>query len=430
MASRLRKTTSSKYRRPALAGRFATRCISLPRSVSSRFRASSPFLATREKCADCVKSGRRNTRGTRILQYQSPVILATAPGFRAFEETEGELQALRTKQSEQHRLDSAIAGAAKNKTEFDEKRKAAASQAATFAHQKQNKEQDRNNVREKAEAIRDRLSGSQPEFDWQNNLANRATRSISDIRHFVSTVTAVIADGDQILQTLKDQQAAFGAKDASAVQTAQLLEESASETFQLLGRQLAAATAERDTLATQLQKIGGGICPFLKEQCRQFDPSKVEGDLKEKSAAVESLRTGKNEAETAFRAAQRALELRRNEDRASVEIRSKTEQRIAGFLSAFDRLAWVDTREKAGELRHWIQELDSMPARPKAEISEVDLEGFEATDEWRRAFSTLLTDWWHFAEEIRGRWNRGRVTRRQLPVVSCRESLDGFAGRA
>ena len=61
----------------------------------------------------------------------------------------------------------------------------------------------------------------------------------------------------------------------------------ADEALQNLRQQFAAANAEHSSLSTQLEEIRGGICPFLKEKCRQFDPSKVEGDLRQKKATMD-----------------------------------------------------------------------------------------------------------------------------------------------
>ena len=41
-----------------------------------------------------------------------------------------------------------------------------------------------------------------------------------------------------------------------------------------LSQTLARADAEKRTLAAQLAQISGGVCPFLKEKCRQFDRRK------------------------------------------------------------------------------------------------------------------------------------------------------------
>ncbi|HKM58084.1 MAG TPA: hypothetical protein VJX28_05020, partial [Chthoniobacterales bacterium] len=326
------------------------------------------------------------------------IVTAAAPGFRSFEDAEKELQALRTMQSEFYRLESEIAGAEKRKTELDGKSDSGLSRAELFAKQRCGKESEQSTLRTKVETVRDRLSVTQAEFDRQNDLASRATRSISDIQHFANTLITVITDGGAAVTALRNHKAAIAARDPSALERARIREESADEKLQLLGRQLAAATADYETLAAQLQQIGGGICPFLKEQCRQFDPSKVAGDLKEKGAAIESLRTAKEEAEAAFRAARRAHNQQRTEDREFAERRSRLEQRVSSFSSSLERLPWTGTTEKVNELRQWITPLETMPDRPHTAVTGIDFETFEAVYGQNVLLVRALSTWWDRSE--------------------------------
>ena len=131
----------------------------------------------------------------------------------------------------------------------------------------------------------------------------------------MSSFAALLAHGETTLKKVKETTAALAGGDGSALQTARHCEEAAREALQRLRQQIAAANAEHDALIKQLQEIAGGICPFLKEQCRQFDPSKVEGDLREKSAAIELLQKKRGIAESALRAAQTEHEKLRKEER-------------------------------------------------------------------------------------------------------------------
>ena len=371
--------------------RLETARAALRAAEIHRDAARATLSLCRQKREDTEKRLRESLEAAEI-------VAATAAGFRSFEDAEKELQALRARQVELHRLGSEMAGFEKRETEFDGKSASAISQAEVFASQRQSMETERSNLRKKADALRDQLNVSQPEYDRQKNLANRAARSISDLGYFVSAVATVIADGGEILKALKGQKTILAAKDVSEFQTAGLREESASARFQLLSHQLAAAMAEHEALATQLQQIAGGICPFLKEQCRQFDPSKVEGDLKEKRAAVARMRVEKEEAEAVFRAAQQAHEQQRNEDREVASSKSRVEQRVSGFSSAFERLTWVETTEKVNELRQWIPQLDPMPDRVNPGIGGTGIETFEAVYEEKASYSSALTNWWRRTE--------------------------------
>ena len=194
------------------------------------------------------------------------VVALVASGYNSFENAEKELQVLRAKQAEQHRLEMEIADAEKKKIELDGKSNAARSQTDVFARQRQGKEAERLNIRERVEALRNRLRLSQPEFEKQKGLANRATHYLSEMRHFVSGFADLLAHGETTLKKMKAITAALAATDASALQAARHQEETTAEALHSFRQQLAAANAEHAGLLKQLQEIGDGICPFLKEQ--------------------------------------------------------------------------------------------------------------------------------------------------------------------
>jgi exonuclease SbcC len=328
------------------------------------------------------------------------VVALVASGYNSFENAEKELQALRAKQAEQHRLEMEIAGAEKKKIELDGKSNAARSQTDVFARQRQGKEAERVNIRERVEALRNRLRVSQPEFEKQKGLANRATYYLSEMRHFVSSFADLLAHGETTLKKMKAITAALAARDASALQAARHQEETTAEALHSLRQQLATANAEHSGFLKQLQEIGDGVCPFLKERCRQFDPSKVEGDMKDKSATIEFLERKGGIAESAFRAAQIEHERRREEEQNLVRKSSQLEQMGIDFLSAFERLAWGKTGEPVNGLRQWTQEVQAMPECPAPQAKGLDTEIFEKIHEQNVDYLKELKTWWQRTEKV------------------------------
>ncbi len=68
-------------------------------------------------------------------------------------------------------------------------------------------------------------------------------------------------------------------KSESRIDAAQQSEKQAAGKLDEGTKLAAAAREKRSGLAGQLEQIAGGVCPFLKEGCRQFDPAKVQADL-------------------------------------------------------------------------------------------------------------------------------------------------------
>ena len=339
-------------------------------------------------------------RRVRESAHAADVVALVVSGYNAFEKAEYELQALRAKQAERHRLEMEKADAEKKKIELEGKSNAVRCQADVFARQKQGMEAEQATIRERREALRNRLCGSQPEFDRQKNLARSATHSLSDIRHFVSSFAALLAHGETTLEKMREITATLASRDPSIFQAARVQEETVSEALQSLLQQLAAANAEQAALQNQLQEIEGGICPFLKEQCRQFDPSKVAGDLKEKSEDIGTLQSKRVIAEHAWRAAQAEHEKRREEEQNLAGKSSQLMQMILDFFSAFTRLEWERTRQAVNGLRQWIQDVQPMPECTIPHAKDVDTDAFESSYQQYVDYLKELENWWQWTGNL------------------------------
>jgi exonuclease SbcC len=329
------------------------------------------------------------------------LVASVISGYRCFEKAENELQALRVKQAEQHRLEIALADAEKKRIEIDGKASAARSQMDVFVWQRQRKEAERDTLRERVEALRQRLLISRPEFEKRKALASRTTHSLSELRHFVGGFAALLVrEGTAI----KEATAAVAVRDGSALETARRQQVSAIEALQNFRQQLAAAQAEHSALVKQLEEIRDGICPFLKEQCRQFDPSKVEGDLREKGAMIELLQNKRGIAESALRAAQSEYEQQREEEASLVKKRSQLEHIVEELFCAFERLPWDKTDESVNRLREWIQPLPPIPACAHGPGEGIDAKAFERRHHQNVEYLHELEKWWQKAENLGQEW--------------------------
>ncbi len=328
------------------------------------------------------------------------VVEMMAQDYHAFEEAEQKLQILRGKQAEYHLLEKEIADLEKKKIEGEGRSNAAQSQAGIFAGQKRAKETERATLRERIEALRTRRSASQAEFEKQKNETNRAIGDLSDIRHFVDGLAALLAEQETIAEKLKRVSTSRTAEDSSGLQRARLQAENANEGLQSIRQQLAAANAEHASLVKQLQEIQGGICPFLREQCRQFDPAKVEVDLREKSAAIEDLQKKREIADSDFLAARSQHETLRQEEENLARTSSQLEQMVVDFFSAFERLAWGKIEKAMSGLQQWVPPTLSISGRAIPQELFVDAVTFESSHQRNVAYLKEMENWWQRTDQL------------------------------
>ncbi len=314
-------------------------------------------------------------------------------GYQAYEEAEIELKDLRARQTEQRRLEKEMADAQKKKAEFDGKADAARLQAEALASQKREIEAERAVISERVDALRSGLAGSEPEFERQKWAADSVTRDLSEVRHFVQSFGNLLAHEVTTLQKIKEVTADLSAWDASSLQNASRQETNADETLQHARQQFAAAHAEHSSLSTQLEEIRGGICPFLKEMCRQFDPSKVEGDLRQKIATIASLRKKIESAQAALCEAKIRREHLQREERNLAGKSSQLELMAADFSSDFDRLGWDALHTAVNGLRQWIPNVQPMPDFPETVVEGADPMILEGRHRQNIVYLTGFKDW-------------------------------------
>ena len=320
-------------------------------------------------------------------------------GHQAYEKAEIELKHLRTMQTEERRLEKEMADTEKKKAELDGKADAARLQADALALQKREKEAEKADVSERVDALRFRLSDSQPKFEKQKRAVDYVMRDLSDVRHFVNSFGILLAHDEATLKKIKEVTADLSSWDASVLQKASLQEATADEVLQHLRQQFAAANAEHSSLSTQLEQIRGGVCPFLKEKCRQFDPSKVEGDLRQKRAAIEYLRTNIESAESTLDAAKIDREQLLREEKDLAGKKSRLELMTTDLFSAFDRLERDAIRRAANGLGQWIQNAQPMPDFPKSLVVEgADASILEDRHRQNVVYFTELSEWWRVVE--------------------------------
>lgn len=319
-------------------------------------------------------------------------------GYQAYERAEKELKDLRGRQAEQRRLEKEMADAEKKKAESDGKSAAASLQAEAFARQKKEKEAEKTDVLTRLNWLRSRLSGSQSEFESQKRAMDCAMRDLSDVRHFVNNFGNSVAHGEAILEKMKELTRTLSSWDATLLQKAGREEGAAGEALQHLREQLAAASAEHSSISKQLEEIEGGICPFLKERCRQFDPSKVEGDLRQQGATIDYLRKNIEAAESALSAAKAESERLREEEKMLTGKSSRLQQMAIEYASAFERLAWEPTDTAVSSLRESVQTVQPMAEFTKPAVACLEASDLEAGHRNNVLYLHELQNWWRVTE--------------------------------
>jgi DNA repair exonuclease SbcCD ATPase subunit len=139
-------------------------------------------------------------------------------------------------------------------------------------------------------------------------------------------------------------------------------EMAAMQRVDLLGQRCAAAEQQRQTLTAQLAQISGGVCPLLKETCRQFDAAKVQADLGEFAQALpplqQELEIARKDAQGWQKAARETTARRAHWEAEAKAIEARGREMVELGEHSLRELALVDQRQKEGaELKFGIEKI-------------------------------------------------------------------------
>ncbi len=146
--------------------------------------------------------------------------------------------------------------------------------------------------------IREELAGQQRTLAQFEEQAAGAKRRAVEFGNDANAKATVVEK--RRAQLAKD-------RDAIAKDRAADLESESAKRVEDIAARLTETEQQRKTLSGQLAQIAGGVCPFLKESCRQFDAAKVQADLSEFERALPPLRQQLDSARADLKSRQTAM---------------------------------------------------------------------------------------------------------------------------
>jgi DNA repair protein SbcC/Rad50 len=163
-----------------------------------------------------------------------------------------------------------------------------------------------------AAELRRLLDDHGPAFNKAAEETDTAETEVRVLSKWVAGITAASPNQTRTMQRIAQLSGILGKSDPSKLADAEARDAAAEKALREADRRYNAAAQEQATLQQQLGKISGGVCPFLKETCRQFDAAKVKADVETNAANITALASALSEVKLARSGAAEALELQRN----------------------------------------------------------------------------------------------------------------------
>jgi exonuclease SbcC len=342
-------------------------------------------------------SARRADADTQVKEAENAaeVLRDSEPAHLAFQKAELALTDLEQQRIKRDALQKDRDTAEAERKDLVAKATAARELAATFTQQREVKDIQLQGLNGQIAPLRGKLASSLVAFDRAQQAAATAAQDRSTVQSWVRGLRGAVANlGGKAIDII-DAAKELSAWDASALTAAQVAEQYAANGLMTAEGELAKARGLRVSLEQQLMDISGGMCPFLKESCRQFDPSKVQADLNIQASAISSLERMAADASTFHAAAKKKLVALQASDTRLGGKRAQQARDIAKYTADVNALMPAEVPAAYARLIAWEPNLlnpaqipavlAAQPSSDQVELLQVNLGQFRTTAEarWR-----------------------------------------------
>ena len=181
-------------------------------------------------------------------------------------------------------------------------------QAAEFAELKAEKERQRADLHNETAPLAEQIRAAQARLDEGKAAAQVGQKAMAAVARFVAGLSAKLAAEEKTATRIAQLAAEVARWDPAPLEEARQREETARVEDIGAKENLAKAQGRLKGLEQQLKEIAGGVCPFLREKCQQFEPANVSADVTSCRAELERLEAVARASEASSSAARQVVE--------------------------------------------------------------------------------------------------------------------------
>lgn len=277
---------------------------------------------------------------------------------------------------------------------------AARDQAKVFASQGDAKQKECDALSGRTNPLKAAVAATAAGFKKSATAAEAAQEHRDTISGWVEGLAGLAGSHKRIAGTVARLASEISEWDSTKLQAAAQADGDAAAGLKTAEARLAKAEQQDTTLRGQLKEISGGICPFLKEKCRQFNPAKVQADLTEQTSAVATLKIAVEQARSTRHKTEHALGGLRTAHGRMTQQESELSTSIQNYSEGLQSLTSAEAAEAAQWLLTWEPKLSALPAAPKIPIRKIDPKAVASLQARLHAFVEAANGWWQQADGV------------------------------
>jgi DNA repair protein SbcC/Rad50 len=323
------------------------------------------------------------------------IVKTTAEAYDAFSKAAANLRELQQRQREKLKLQDARAKLSNTLTDWQGKLAAARQQSADCEKQREARVTQAASMRQQALSCRQRLQETRADFESTQKATEAARRAREAVIAWRRSLEKQIKQNAAQISKLVSDWAATPLLDPGETLKARANMEESEQALKQIARSLAGAEEARATLTTQLAQIKEGTCPFLNEQCRQFNPTAIQSTLGSRAKEVQELARYHKEAESACQSAKKIWGNLVEQESRIVERKKNIAEKVESLVQDHNALFPPALRSELVLLNTWLGDGAS-----RGQIEPPLLADTKRA--WAESGEQLDTAWLHGLAQVQG----------------------------
>lgn len=314
--------------------------------------------------------------------------------YDAFRAAEEKLKKLEEQREQRDALQASRDKATGERRNLLTRADAAEAQYKSFQEQLTSKTTEQKKFQDHRSQLEEQLSQSRADYENSSQQIREATEKHALASGWISSLVATGKRLSKAAAEIINLEKAISSWNPVTLETARLDTEKAESALHRATGELNKATERERTLKAQLGQISGGVCPFLKERCRQFDPDKVQGDLTSAEISVQKLSQVVLESQAALKHAKHAYEpLKKTETRITdkSEALKSLRQHYETELSELHPPSIIRAIET---LAKWDQRIKQLPTAVEVTTEEITTGDIGRIQNLVEDFLDAANNWW------------------------------------
>lgn len=301
----------------------------------------------------------------RESEIAAEVVANTRSAYEVHQKAETSLRKLQAQQTERASLQNARAAALQEKAGWEGKANAARGQAAACADEWAVRTSARTEAQQRIAERKQALAGSKEHFDARSSAVAAGRQAFEAIQHWVKSVAGCVQENAARLESIVSDWARIAAWDGQALGQAKLNEEGADRRARELSIRLAELRQLKRTLSEQLTQIRGGICPFLNENCRQFDAAKIQSDVSLREQEILQVESQARAAARTHADCRLLAEKLAAEEAKLLQLRKAVDSAVNSVVASHNRLVPATVIRDVQQLREFFpHQAERLPVHP------------------------------------------------------------------